>query len=144
MPATLSWNGIPTRTRDYIEQHFDSAWGRTSAQPRPFDAKAEQLASEGFIYSLRMYWLGRTDKLSSYALEPMAWITRQLVPAAILATEPEGPYTQVRRLGRVMFPDHNHHDLARQAVTTLLNAYAEGHGLHPVEPPKRSFWRRWT
>ena len=66
--------------------------------------------SDSSGYSLRMFWLGRYDKLQSNELPALDWLTRHCLPPEIRAN------FDGFKPGKVHFQGEDHHSLALAAM----------------------------
>ena len=74
------------------------------------------LAADEGGYSLRMYWLGRIDKIQPREIPALEWITRNCLPDNLSET------FQQFAPGTVQFPGYDHHVLARNAISNVAPA----------------------
>jgi len=76
------------------------------------------LAQDGADYTLRMYWLGRADKIRSDELPVLEWLTRNCLPKhlanSFVGFQP----------GMVCFMGEDNHEMARTAMAAAASAVA--------------------
>lgn len=65
-------------------------------------------------YILRMYWLGRADKIPDRELPLLEWLTQEFVPCSVLAK-----YTGFKP-GRVSFQDEDHMALVQSVMAEAV------------------------
>lgn len=79
MSQLQSFLDIPEEERHILIRQIEHAWSRG----RPTEAKnidtALNLTQEIVGYSLRMFWLGRKDKLNEDSIKAFDWITKNIV-----------------------------------------------------------------
>lgn len=140
MPTPSPLSALSPASHAELVNHLDNAWNRTQVTPPILGPDLRSQVVSLVSYSLRMYWLGRTDKMSSRVLPMFAEITQAFVPAAVLAKEPSPPYTKVGQ-GRILFAGENHNALAHEVMQKVVDAYAVDQGVEPPAPKRRGLFR---
>jgi hypothetical protein len=106
------------------------------------NATAAEKIFHAFEYDLRMFWSGRSDKMSGDRWNMMRWITRTTVVEAGLAEETS---LDSHRNGSILFRDEDHRDLARKALeglTTLCRTSGEFDMSEPRDTIRKSWLSR--
>lgn len=92
----------------------------TPVQPPPAELVSHlkrELDQDLLRYMLRMYWLGRADKIHRDLMPALAWVTKHCVPGYARGSREFSP-------GAVLFKDADHHKLADDTVTIVSGALA--------------------
>lgn len=88
-------------------------------------------------YTLRMFWLGRSDKFASREVPALDWLTRTFSPPQVLAQ-----FDGFKR-GEVAFPHDDHQALARQVMASARLAMT---ATEPDSKPPghKRWWKPWS
>lgn len=127
----------PETIRSILTAEIDDAWSRGSPERRaPTAEDAEQRIYKSIEYSLRMSWLGRTDKIGRTVLPALAWATQTFVPPDVQTrNQTSGRGGAAPGAGDVQFRDENHVALADGVTRSLIECYRQLPGMD--FPPSR-------
>jgi hypothetical protein len=110
-PVNLS--DAPENIKKTLIHEMDS-WKRFNAQPQSAEA-ARASFEEMTIYSIRMYWQARFDKLNQESRDAFEWATYQFIPKHL-------DFKGVQP-GQPVFSDEDTTALAKNMVNDLWQAY---------------------
>lgn len=104
---------------DNVLKEIEMAWGKNSERKAATLTEAKAKFDEITGYGLKIYWLGRIDKLNPNNVKVFQWITENFVPVETQQKQPVGSIWDVK------FKDEDTNQLLKETLNKLWDNYTQ-------------------